>query len=181
MENVFQIGRQKKKFVWSNLGDIEEGRRDLGAEMPVIVYRLMQYTLLEALSDSFGLDVANEFLRKAGYLAGIEFAKNMLNINLEFNKFIAHLQEQLRILKIGKLRMEFFDINSGDIILTVGEDLDCSGLPITNENVCVYDEGFISGILETYTKKKYVVREINCWANGDHICRFKGRQTGEEV
>jgi len=181
MENIFQAEKQKREFEWGNLGDIKEGRGDLGAEMPVVVYRLMQYTLLDALSDSIGLEAANDYFRRAGHLAGVEFARNMLNLELEFNHFIAHLQEQLRILKIGKLRMESFDVSNGEIILTVGEDLDCSGLPVTNENVCVYDEGFISGILEIYTKRKYVVREVNCWANGDRVCRFKGTQTGEEA
>lgn len=70
--------------------------------------------------------------------------------------------------------MESFDETTGDIVLTVAEDLDCSGLPITNESVCYYDEGFIAGVLEAYTGKKYNVREIDCWANGDRVCRFHG-------
>ena len=70
--------------------------------------------------------------------------------------------------------MEFFDEASGEIILTVSEDLDCSGVPVTDEVVCNYDEGFIAGILDMYTGKKYKVREIDCWANGDRVCRFRG-------
>jgi predicted hydrocarbon binding protein len=54
------------------------------------------------------------------------------------------------------------------------EDLDCSGLPITNETICNYDEGFIAGILNAYTGKTYEVRELDCWANGDRVCRFHG-------
>jgi len=77
-------------------------------------------------------------------------------------------------MKIGILRMEAFDPDTGNIVLTVGQDLDCSGLPITNENVCIYDEGFIAGILEVYTGKKYDVREVDCWASGDRVCRFNG-------
>jgi len=173
MENVFKKDT-KKAFTWSNLGDIQDGRGDLGEEMPVIVYRLMQYTLLDVLSSEFGLEKANRFFSKAGYLAGVELANNLLNLKLDFNGFISHLQEALKKLKIGILRMESFNSESGEIVLTVGEDLDCSGLPITNENVCIYDEGFISGILEMYTGKKYVVREVDCWASGDRICRFKG-------
>jgi len=93
---------------------------------------------------------------------------------LDFDSFISHLQEALKLLKIGILRMEHFNPENGEIILTVAEDLDCSGLPITNESVCVYDEGFITGILELYTGKKYVVRETDCWATGDRVCRFRG-------
>ena len=56
--------------------------------------------------------------------------------------------------------------------LTVSEDLDCSGLPVTGETVCVYDEGFIAGILEAYTNRPFEVREIDCWSTGDRTCRF---------
>jgi len=173
MDNIFQKDT-KKVFIWGNLGDIKKGRGDLGEEMPVVVYRLMQYTLLDTLSADFGLDKANDFIRRAGHLAGVEFTKNMMNVDQDFNGFIQQLQEMLKILKIGILRMESFVNDSGEIVLTVGEDLDCSGLPVTNESVCVYDEGFISGILETYTGRKYEVREIDCWASGDRVCRFKG-------
>ena len=176
MDDIFGQVRQQKKFQWNSLGDIKAGRGDLGEEMPVVVYRLMQFTLIDSLCESYGLEEANNQLRRAGFFAGVEFARNMLDLSLDFNSFISQLQEQLRILKIGKLRMESFDNNNGDIVLTVAEDLDCSGLPVTNENVCVYDEGFIAGILQTYTKKEYHVREINCWANGDRVCRFRGTQ-----
>ena len=173
LENVFKRD-DKKTFKWANLGEIKTGRGDLGEEMPVVVYRLMQYTLLDVLSEEFGLEKANKFFSNAGYLAGVEFAKNVLNLELEFNGFISHLQEVLKLLKIGILRMEAFNEESGEITLTVGEDLDCSGLPVTNENVCIYDEGFLAGILEMYTGRRYIVREVDCWASGDRVCRFKG-------
>ena len=165
-----------KAYKWGNLGDVKKGRSNLGEEMPVIVYRLMQYTLIDTLKEELGAEKAIICFRQAGHLAGIEFAKNMLNLDQDFNSFIAQLQEILKLLKIGILRVEAFDSESGTIILTIAEDLDCSGLPVTNENICHYDEGFISGILERYTGKKYKVREIDCWANGDRICRFKGVQ-----
>jgi len=174
MENVFNVFKDdaRKAFKWDSLGDIKNGRGDLGEEMPVIVYRLMQFTLLDALSSELGLTKANEFFRSAGYLAGSEFAKNVLDLDKEFVAFVSHLQEALKLLKVGILRMEHFDPDAGTIILTVAEDLDCSGLPITNESVCVYDEGFIAGILEAYTGKKYNVRETDCWATGARVCRF---------
>ena len=173
MENIFE-NKSKKSFTWKQLGDIKLGRSNLGEEMPVAVYRLMQYTLLDILSEKHGLDKANGVFREAGYLAGVEFSKNVLNLKLDFDNFISHLQETLKTLKIGILRMEATNIETGEMILTVGEDLDCSGLPVTNENLCVYDEGFLSGILETYTGKKYKVEEVDCWASGDRVCRFKG-------
>jgi len=172
--NVFLKKNGHENFSWDKLGNIKAGRGDLGEEMPVIVYRLMQYTMLDVLSKAYGLDQANEYFRSAGFLAGSEFAKNVLNLEADFSNFIVDLQNALNALKIGIMRMEEFDTEDGRIILTVGQDLDCSGLPITNENVCVYDEGFIAGILETYTGKKYDVREVDCWASGDRVCRFCG-------
>jgi predicted hydrocarbon binding protein len=174
MENVFGKKNSHNKFSWKNLGDITEGRGDLGEDVPVLIYRLMQYTMLDVLSEGLGLEEANEYFRRAGFLAGTTFADNMLDLRVEFSLFVSNLQKKLKELKIGILRMEAFDPQSGDITLTVGQDLDCSGLPITNETVCNYDEGFISGILYAYSGKKYTVREVDCWANGDRVCRFEG-------
>ncbi|MCL2564992.1 MAG: 4-vinyl reductase [Defluviitaleaceae bacterium] len=174
MKNVFMKNKGHEEFSWEALGNIKEGRGDLGEEMPVLVYRLMQFTMLDVLSKANGLDQANEYFRQAGFLAGMEFSKNVLDLTVDFNAFVANLQKTLMDLKIGILRMESFNPETGDIVLTVGQDLDCSGLPITNENVCIYDEGFIAGILEAYTGKKYDVREIDCWASGDRVCRFNG-------
>lgn len=173
MDNVFLDQDTHNVFKWENLGDIKTGRGDLGEEMPVLVYRLMQYAMLDVLTKAYGSEVANDHFRGAGHLAGSAFAENVLDTSLGFDAFVAQLQEQLKTLKIGILRMEFFDPETGGMTLTVGEDLDCSGLPVTNEAVCTWDEGFIAGILEVYTGKEYQVKETDCWANGDRICRFK--------
>jgi predicted hydrocarbon binding protein len=172
--NIFKRDASLHEFSWENLGDIKEGRGDLGEDMPVIVYRLMQYTMLDVLTKDFGADKANEYFRRAGFLAGTEFATNTLDLSVDFNEFLSNLQDALEALKIGILRMEAFDAGSGNIVLTVGQDLDCSGLPVTNETVCNYDEGFIAGILKAYTGKDYDVREVDCWANGNRVCRFNG-------
>ncbi|MDR0322538.1 MAG: 4-vinyl reductase [Treponema sp.] len=174
MGNIFLKTAGHNVFSWENLGNIKEGRGDLGEEMPVLVYRLMQFTMLDILTKTYGKEQADEHFRQAGFLAGTEFAKNALDLKTDFNAFWANLQKALQSLKIGILRMEAFNSENGNIVLTVAQDLDCSGLPVTNETVCCYDEGFIAGILEAYTGKKYVVREVDCWANGDRVCRFRG-------
>jgi len=172
MANVFKRDATIHEFSWDNLGDIKLGREDLGEEMPVLVYRLMQFTMLDILTKDFGPEKANDYLRRAGFLAGSEFAKNTLDLTVDFNNFVANLAKALADLKIGILRMEAVDPDTGNMVLTVGQDLDCSGLPLTNETVCNYDEGFIAGILKAYTGKNYSVREIDCWASGDRVCRF---------
>ena len=159
-------------FDWSRLGDISVGRENLGPEMPVSVYRLMQYTIMDTLVESYGKEQANEQLRRAGHRAGTALAQNTLELSADFDQFVAHLQKTLQALKIGILRFEEADLENMRFMLTVDEDLDCSGLPVTNETVCIYDEGFIAGIFEAYTGKKFDVKEIDCWASGDRTCRF---------
>lgn len=174
-DNIFKRKAQEHSiFTWEGLGNIKEGRGDLGEEMPVLVYRLMMYTMLDVLTRAYGKEKADEHFRAAGHLAGMEFAKNTLDLSVSFEQFIASLQERMKENKVSILRMENFDPETGEIELTAGQDLDCSGLPTTGEMVCVYDEGFISGILEAYTKTPYKVREVDCWANGDRVCRFQG-------
>lgn len=162
-------------FKWSDIGDIALGRPNLGSNTNVAVYRLMQYTMRSVLNNAFGGQKAAELFYAAGYLAGQEFCKNMLDATLTFNDFIAQLQQQLKELNIGILRIEKSDLEKLELTLVVTEDLDCSGLPVTDETVCDYDEGFIGGILKGYTGSEFNVKEVDCWSKGDRVCRFEAK------
>jgi uncharacterized protein len=172
---MFTEEHTEYQFQWKDLGNIEEGRPNLGPTTSVSVYRLMQYTLRDVLITRYGVQTANELFVEAGKLAGAEFSKNMLDLSAGFEAFVAQLQERLRTLNIGILRIEKADISKMDFVLTVSEDLDCSGLPLVGETVCDYDEGFIAGILNAYTGKDFEVKEIDCWATGDRTCRFTAK------
>lgn len=169
---MFKEERDCNKFSWENLGDISIGRPNLGQMAPVLVYRLFQYTLRDVLITEFEVKTADEIFFKAGKLAGEHFCRNLLSVDLKLDEFVAQLQKTLKDLKIGVLRVEKLDIDTLDMTLTVAEDLDCSGLPISEETICTYDEGFIAGILNTYTGKEFSVKEVDCWASGDRVCRF---------
>jgi predicted hydrocarbon binding protein len=162
-------------FHWDSMGDVGEGRQNLGEEMPVLVYRLFQYTMRDVLNKKLGSEETVDVFRKAGELAGEEFASHMLDASLPFDQFVAQLQKTLKEVKVGILRLEEVNADASEMILSVAEDLDCSGLPLTGETVCNYDEGFISGILKAYTGKYYVVREVDCWSKGDRVCRFTAK------
>lgn len=144
--------------------------------MPVFIYRMMQYTLRDEIHRQFGKDKQIEIFRNAGEAAGIEFAKNMLDTSLPKSEFLTQLQQVLEESKLGVLRIEHFDDSTGEVTLTIGEDLDCSSLPVTGETICNYDEGFLAGILKVYTQQRYIVTEIDCWAMGSRVCRFRGKQ-----
>lgn len=163
------------RFSWETLGDIAQGRPNLGPLTPVTVYRLMQYTLKDVLEARYGAAQAKDAFIAAGTLAGKEFCRNVLDKTLDFDAFTAQLQEKLKTLLIGVLRIEKADMESLEFVLTVEEDLDCSGLPVLGEAVCDYDEGFIAGLLTEYTGREFQAREIDCWATGDRTCRFAVR------
>jgi uncharacterized protein len=160
-------------FQWKDLGNIEDGRPNLGNLTNVATYRLMQYSMRSILNQRFGAEEVKKLFYQAGELAGKEFCSNMLNCKQNFYSFLFNLQDVLRDLKIGILRIEKTDLEAMNFILVVAEDLDCSGLPVTDETVCDYDEGFISGIFHTFTHKEFNVKEIDCWSKGDRVCRFE--------
>ncbi len=150
-----------------------DSRGNLGAELPVMVYRMLEYSLKDELIRRYGKETQIDIFRSAGRTAGNYFAQKFLDLNLPLDQFVGALQAKMQELKIGVLRIESVDEASGRIMLTVAEDADCSGLPVLGETVCNYDEGFIAGVLSTYSGKEYTAIEIDCWATGDRVCRFR--------
>jgi uncharacterized protein len=177
---MFKEEHASPRFSWKDLGNIEHGRPNLGPQTSVLAYRLLQYTFRDVLVSELGPGNASDIVVKAGRLAGVEFCNNMLDTSLGFNDFISQLQRVLKEQAIGILRIENADLENLKFTLTISEDLDCSGLPCTDEVVCQYDEGFIAGILTAYTGKSFTAREVDCWASGDRVCRFSASAEDEK-
>jgi len=163
---------RKYHFSWDLLGDLTQGRPNLGPTTRLEVYRLMQFCIRDALEQNMGKEKADELFYQAGYLAGEEFYKNVLGRQSDFNEFVRSLQKALKDMGIGILRVEKADLEAGSFVVTVSEDLDCSGLPELDYEICVYDEGFIAGLLDSFTGRKFKVKEVDCWCTGDRTCRF---------
>lgn len=169
---MFTEDRDELAFNWTDLGDIASGRPNLGDLTTVTVYRLMQYTMRDVLIRKLDPQTAGEIFYESGLKAGKEFCRNALDGDLELQPFVAQLQQALKDQRVGLLRLEEADPETLNFTLAVNEDLDCSGLPDTQETVCDYDEGFIAGVLEAYTGKPFTVKEVDCWASGGRTCRF---------
>lgn len=168
-------GARKYAFTWDLLGDIELGRPNLGNQARLEVYRLMQFCFRDVLEQRYGTVVADELFREAGRVAGRQFAEHLLSRPDDLGDFVAELQRVLRELGVGILRVEKADAQKGEFVITVSEDLDCSGLPDTGESICTYDEGFIAALLESYTGRRFEVNEVDCWSTGDRTCRFSAK------
>ena len=169
---MFREERDESQFTWSMLGDIQEGRPNLGPLLHVSVYRLMQYTFRDILIRDYGVREADRVFFEAGKKAGEQFCLNVLAPGMSLKGLFFELERIMKDLGIGILRVESADFEKGSFVISVAEDLDCSGIPICSEEICIYDEGFITGLLYAYSGKDFRVKEIDCWGTGGRICRF---------
>ena len=164
--------RERFSFTWDLIGDIALGRPNLGPDVPVAVYRIMEYSFREVIEETLGIEAGERMVFEAGKRAGSMLFKNILPKTDDFQELITNIQKYLKELKIGIFRVEESDQNHEKMIIAVSEDLDCSGLPEIGYGVCTFDEGFIAGILEEFTGRKFKVKEVDCWCTGERTCRF---------
>lgn len=162
---------RKYEFSWDLIGDIEDGRQNLGPQMDVDVYRLMQFTLRDIIEQRLGEEEADKVFYEAGKLAGREFYSHLIAPVETLEEFVGKTQSLLREKKIGILRVE--KVEDEEIILTIDEDLDCSGLPVMDYETCIYDEGFVSALFEGFTGESWDAKEVDCWCTGARTCRFR--------
>jgi len=169
--------QRKYKFDWdSTIGaDMTLARPNLGLNTRIEVYRLFQFTLRDVLEQRFGTGMADTLFREAGKFAGKEIYERIIKGAKDASNLAAKIQDAFSSYGIGIFRVESAKEDNSHFIFTVDEDLDCSGLPDTADVVCVYDEGVIQGILESFTGKSYTVREIDCWCTGARTCRFEAK------
>lgn len=172
------MGRRKYEFSWDIIGaNLEVARPSLGSSTRVEVYRLFQFTLRDVLEQHFGHEKADALFREAGVLAGKSFYENFCKGPADIPTLVKSIQDHFKDLGIGIFRVEAADTEGLSFTLTVDEDLDCSGLPDTSDEICVYDEGFIQGIFESFTGKPFEVKEVDCWCTGSRTCRFSAQAT----
>lgn len=173
------MSNQKRKypFLWDEtIGtDIQVTRPHLGPLTRVEIYRLFQFTLRDVLEQHYGTDMTDTLFREAGFMAGRAFFERFLTGATDVSSLAARIQKSFNDLGIGIFRMEAAPPEGDHFVFTLDEDLDCSGMPDTSEQICVYDEGFFRGILESFTGKGFEVREIDCWSTGARTCRFEAR------
>lgn len=170
---MFKEEREECLFNWNMIGNIEKGRPNLGPTTSVISYRLLKYSVRDVLIRDFGVERADKIFYDAGQKSGKEFFLSVIEEKDNFDKMINDLQKKLKELGFGILRIEESDSENHVYVFAVAEDLDCSGLPVCDEEICKFDEGFLSGVLGEFFGMKFNVSEIDCWCSGDRVCRYK--------
>src|SRR5512136_525380 len=95
-KKMFREERDQSQFEWSMLGDLKEGRPNLGPMTHVAVYRLMQYTLRDVLIREVGVEKADRTFFEAGKQAGRAYFKNIITQKGGLNEFFADIQRTLK-------------------------------------------------------------------------------------
>jgi len=170
----------EKLFGLDIIDSISTGRPNLGKKMEVATYRLLQYNLSAVLEERFGATQTRALFQETGRRAGMDYCRRFLDTTQSAESFISQLRQQMIQDGMCILQVEKCDFTTMHLVFTLAEDLDCSGLsPVAELTVCNYDEGFIAGILEQYTGRKFNVQEIDCWGSGQRVCRFDIHCQGE--
>lgn len=167
--------RRKYEFSWDNTigADMTIARPSLGPTTRIEVYRLFQFTLRDVLEQNYGTEQTDNLFRQAGVIAGKAFYDKFCSSATDLASLVRLVRESFNEYGIGIFRVEEANSSATGFTFTVDEDLDCSGMPDTSDVICVYDEGFIRGILEAFTGKPFDVAEIDCWCTGSRTCRFR--------
>ena len=100
MKNVF-LDSMKEESLETFLDYDNNGRENLGEELPVFVYRMLEYSLKMELEKRYDKDTQVEIFRGAGRMAGEYFAEHFLNINQPLDFFVSQLQEKMQEFKMG--------------------------------------------------------------------------------
>ena len=81
------------RFSWDFIGDIEDGRPNLGNTTRIEVYRLFQYTLRDVLEARYGTEESDRILYEAGFLAGKNFCEKFVGPRESFGLFYSRRAE----------------------------------------------------------------------------------------
>ena len=152
------------EFNWDIIGNLQEGRPNLGDQVHLILYRLMQFTFREVAIKKFGGDETSKIFLEAGNIAGRFFFEHFLvkckdlpteDFLKEFH-CITCKENGLRFLRIDSL-----DVDAKTFSLSIAAGMDTEKFDSIKVADCNYDIGFITGVLFKYTGKDFTVQTVN--------------------
>lgn len=88
MKNIFLEDKPMDTFDTFMKYDAQ-GRENLGDQIPVLIYRMLEYSLKFELQNRFDKETQVEVFRAAGRSAGKWFAKNCLNLDQSLDAFVS--------------------------------------------------------------------------------------------
>ena len=109
---------------------------------------------------------------KLNFLVGKQLGQQFSPIFQSDNRehLITELQKFWQKHEFGAI--DDIHLEPGKINFKVYECFECSHLPTLGHPVCKLDEGFLTSLMEKKFDKRFIVREVECFATGKHYCEF---------
>jgi len=151
------------EFNWDIIGNLQEGRPNLGDQVNFILYRVMQYTLHDVFVKQLGNEESNRLFYEAGSIAGRFFFEHFLKEfkNLPLADFLAKFRSVLDENGIRFLRIDSVNIETGGCTVSVAAGVGETGFDNIKLDRCDYDTGVVEGILSKYAEKTIKATKVN--------------------
>jgi predicted hydrocarbon binding protein len=151
------------EFNWDIIGDLQEGRPNLGDQVNLLLYRLMQYTFREVSARKLGDVESDQLFRDAGNIAGRFFFEHYLKDykDLPLDGFLEKFHAALNEQGIRFLRVDSADTDKETFSLSVATGIEGIALNLLKNDDCHYDVGFVEGTLFKYTGKEFQAATVN--------------------
>ena len=151
------------EFNWDIIGDLEEGRPNLGDQVNLLLYRLMHYTFHEVIVKTFGNEEGNRLFYDAGYIAGRFFFEHFLkeHKDLPLDVFLKQLHTVLAEGGIRFIRIDSVSVETGECAISVATGIGGGEFDSIKLDRCDYDIGFVEGILAKYAGKDFKAATVN--------------------
>src|SRR5664279_16999 len=94
--NQTMTENRKYAFNWELIGNLEEGRPNLGNQTRLEVYRLMQFSFRDVMEQRLGAAETDRIFYDAGYLAGNQFYSHVIGQPADMDDFVKRLQASLK-------------------------------------------------------------------------------------
>ena len=159
----------------------EEGQIWLGDKRMVLLHAEALGALRQELIESVGTEFTRGLLTRAGYLAGMRDAELAMKARSDESQLDmlaagAQLHALSGMVEVEPIRVEANQEQGylyGEFLWkhSIEDDMHAVSSGPTQEPVCWMEIGYSSGFLTRLMGKRIIVREVECLATGDNVCR----------
>ena len=151
------------EFNWDIIGDLQEGRPNLGDRVSLVLYRVMQYTFHDVIVKQFGVEEGGRIFHEAGNIAGRFFYEHFLK---EFKDkshadFLVKFNTVLEESGVRFLRVDSVNVEAGECAISVAAGIGEGNLDSIKLDCYDYDIGFVEGVFAKYAGKNVKVTAVN--------------------
>jgi len=151
------------EFNWDIIGDLQEGRPNLGDQVNLLLYRLMHYTFHDVMVKKLGNEESNRLFYEAGLIAGRFFYERFLKgfKDLPLDDFLAELRAVMDTNGIRFVRIDSANVEAGECAISIATGVGGGDFSSITLDPCDYDTGFAEGILSKYAGREVKATAVN--------------------